>query len=156
MTNDFPNHQPGDWYSLNREQFIVFAGLAPIYNGFLAELQSSVHRGLNGDQPDPERQAFWAAIAAAEAMRKFLPRDEQEYCASILDMQSSNGSMKWDYLTWSGTRLNAVEERQLYRENDEGSPQPMDSYFLVQVPPDRDLPGRRHYDRLRSGAAYNS
>lgn len=153
MANDFPNHQPGNWYCLTREQFIVFAGLSPLYKGFLEELQDDVdqpdYRSFNG----PERQAFWAAIAAAEAARKFLPRDEQKYCSSYLYMQSNNRSMEWHYITSSGTRFKAVEERQLYRENDE-APQSMDSHFLVQIPNDRDQPGHAHYEALRRGGTY--
>jgi hypothetical protein len=137
------------------KQFMVFAGLAPMYNGFLRELQSGVHHGANGDCPDPERQATWAAIAAAEAMRKFWPRDEQGYCESYLDMQAS-GSMTWDYVTWSLTKLRAVEYRQLYRQDDEGPLELVDSCFLVQIPADRDLPGRHHYSQLRCGGAYNN
>jgi hypothetical protein len=153
-TDKFPGHQPGDWYSLSREQFIVFAGLAPMYNGFLRELQSGVHHGTNCDRPDPERQATWAAIAAAEAMRKFMPSDEQGICESDLHM-SVSGVITWDYITWSGTRLKAVEYRQLYRQSD-GPLESFDSCFLVQVPADRDLPGRHHYSQLRSGGAYNN
>jgi hypothetical protein len=152
-TDQFSGHQPGDWYSLSREQFMVFAGLAPMYNGFLKELKSGVHHGSNGDWPDPERQATWAAIASAEAMRKFMPSNE--YCESYLDMQAS-GAMTWDYTTWSGTRLKAVEERRHYRQDSEGPLESADSYFLVQVPADRDLPGRHHYSQLRSGGAYNN
>jgi hypothetical protein len=164
-TNQFQGHQPGDWYSLSREQFMAFAGLAPMYNGFLRELQSGVHHGSNGDWPDPERQATWAAIAAAEAMRKFMPRDEQQYCNSCLNIQTaaefSPGTMTWEYTSWSGTRLKVVEERQLYREeqlhqDDEKPLKPADSYFLVQIPADRDLPGRHHHTQLRFGGAYNN
>jgi len=154
-TEQFSGHQPGQWYNLSREQFIVFSGLAPMYNGFLRELQSGVHHGSNGDWPDPERQATWAAIAAAEAMRKLRPMDEQDYCKSDLHMRAS-GVMTWDYTTWSGTRLKAVEYRQLYRRNGEGPLETLDSCFIVQVPADRDLPGRHHYSQLRSGGAYNN
>ncbi len=155
-TDQFPGHQPGDWYCLSREQFIMFAGLAPMYNGFLKELQSGAHHGSNGDDPDPERQAFWAAIAAGEAMRKFWPRDEQAYCESDLFFNSSNGGMTWNYESWSGTRFKAVEERQLYRQDDEGPLESVDSHFLVQIPANRDLPGRHHHDQLRSGGSYNN
>jgi len=153
-TDQFSGHQPGQWYSLIREQFVTFAGLGPMYTGFLKELKSGVHHDSKGDRPDLERQATWAAIAAGEAMRKFMPSDEQPTCESDLHM-SVSGAMTWDYTTWSGTRLKAAEYRQLYRQGD-GPLESFDSHFLVQIPADRDLPGGHHYGQLRSGGAYNN
>ncbi len=63
--------------------------------------------------------------------------------------------MTWNYETWSGTRFKAVEERQLYRQDNEGLLESVDSHFLVQIQANRDLPGRQHHDQLRSGGAYN-
>jgi hypothetical protein len=158
-TNQFAGHQPGVWCYLRREEFIEFAGLAPYYNAFLTELQQDdVHRARSDDFPDPKRQAFWAAIAAAEAMRKFWPRDEQAYCESLLDMTRSkeSSSMTWRYKTRSGTELLAIENRQLFRQNDNGPLCYHSSRFMVRIPAHRDLPDKDHYQKLRSGRAYNS
>lgn len=161
MANNFPNHVAGDPYVLTREQFLRFTGLLEDFQAFLEVLQQQAAGGRlpgNGHNYEPEQQAFWAAIASFEAMRRFQPGSY--VCNSSLYMDAGSDAagpsqMEWRYESTSGTSFKAIEWREY---NDQDSiiepaelPEPL---FAVTIPADRDQPGRSHYEALRRGGTY--
>jgi hypothetical protein len=161
-TDQFPDHVAGDPYCLNREEFIRFAGLQEDYDAFLKVLQQKAAGGRlpgNGHNYEPECQAFWAAIASFEAMRRF--HSDSDCCDSFFSMEVGHNAagpsqIEWSYESTSGTTFAATEWRKYNdptSEEDEPAtlPEPM---FVVQIPATRDTPGRTHYEALRRGGSY--
>ena len=138
----FENHQPGEPYRLNREQFIRFAGLAVTLTA------------------EDIKVAMWSEIASWEARRTFNPLSS--LCHSDLRMDTSNGWMVWQYQTTSGTVLRAAECRTFLTQPEPGYPgvgcsdQFPEPEFTVTIPEDRDQPGRYHYQQLREGGAFDA
>jgi hypothetical protein len=155
----FADHVAGEPYSLTREEFIQFAGLQEDYKAFLQVLQQKAAGGRlpgNGHNYVPEVQAFWAAIASFEAMRKF--QQDADFCESCLVMEIERGApMDWSYQSTSGTRFKVLEWREEQHDRPEDSytiielPEPI---FSVTIPVNRDQPGRNHYEALRRGGSY--
>jgi len=154
MTLSFPDHIPGQPYSLTREQFAAFAAI---------NLQPQEDDDTGGFAVGSRHQiaSFWAEIAAFEARRLFNPYSS--LCHSDLMMiTSGSASMRWEYTTTSGTQLCALEWRCLLTEPSPGYPGSRCSenlpepVFQVIIPEDRDQPGRYHYEQLRKGGAYCS
>jgi hypothetical protein len=159
---EFPDHIAGDPYVLTRGEFLRFAGLLEDFQAFLQVLQRRAAGGRlpeNGHNYEPEQQAFWAAIASFEAMRRFEP--ESYVCNSSLHMDAGSdvvrhSEMEWCYESTSGTFFKAIEWRE-YNDQDliiepaELLPEPM---FTVTIPADRDQPLRSHYEALRRGGTY--
>lgn len=157
---DFTDHQPGQPYQLTREQFLQFAGLAPMAAAFAAAMEVDADR--RGQEPHriPER-AFWAAVASFEASREFNPL--MGGCGSDLAMDTHGdrpGCMVWRYWTTSGTIIEAAESRNFLKAPDAGYPgwrctgDLPEPAFMVTIPAERDQPGRYHYEQLRSGGSY--
>ena len=138
-TDRFPGHQPGEPYELSREEFVLFAGLDRLYRSFVTA-QPIV--GYCGGEAYEQKAAFWAAIGAFEANRWF---SDDNRCVSQLyaDERDDNGDLTWFYVSTSGTKLYAREQR-----SGEGAT------FAVEIPIDRDQPGRHHYEQLRQGGTY--
>jgi hypothetical protein len=155
----FPDHVAGEPYSLTREEFVRFAGLQEDYEAFLDVLQRKAAGGRlpgNGHIYAPEVQAFWAAIASFEAMRKF--QQNASFCESGLAMEIERGApMDWFYESTSGTRFKVLEWREWEYDRPEDTftiielPEPI---FAITIPVDRDQPGRTHYEALRRGGSY--
>jgi hypothetical protein len=157
----FADHVAGEPYSLTREEFVRFAGLQEDYEAFLDVLQRKAAGGRlpgNGHNYAPEVQAFWAAIASLEAMRKFQQDDGTSFCESGLAMEIEGGApMDWFYESTSGTRFKVLEWREEQYDRPEDSytiielPEPI---FSVTIPANRDQPGRSHYEAIRRGGSY--
>jgi hypothetical protein len=146
--NSFDDHKPGDPYNLSREQFLAFLGLTEIY--------SKLKSLLPGNREN--ERAFWAALAGFEAGRTFNPYSG--CCDSHLRMAIGSGQMEWKYETTSGTVFTVTEWREFQIRSAPGYPGskcsdelPI-SVFSVKIPPDRDKPGRYHYEKLRRGGSY--
>jgi len=141
-TDRFPGHQPGEPYELTREEFIRFAGLETLYIAFLAVLP---HHSRCSNRHEIAQQAFWAAIAVFESRRQF---DDDNRCESQLYADEADddgdGAISWFYRSTSGTEFYAVDWR-----SGDGEP-----VFTVEIPADRDQPGRYHYEQLRQGGTY--
>ena len=155
MSDQFPEHVAGTPYELTREQFAHFAGIAPgvavISQGLTADAEARY-------QPLPEPAvAFWAAIAAFEASRRFNPLASR--CGSELIADTDDGTMVWRYWSTSGTLMEAIEARECSTIPAPGYPgvecgelpRPV---FLVTIPAERDQPGRYHWKQLRNGGTY--
>ena len=148
MTIDFPGHTPGQLYTLSREQFLAFLGQEKIY-----QAQKNLRPGYR-----EKECAFWATLATFEAARTFNPYSG--FCRSHLKMAISAGRMEWEYSSTSGTVFKAVEWREFETVEAPGYPGSACSdelpapIFSVQIPADRDQPGRFHYEQLRKGGCY--
>jgi len=147
MTNDFPDHIPGEPYILTREQFAAFANIG------LPEPDNTDDRAVI--------TSFWAQIAYFEARRVFNPY--AGLCHSDLAMSTEGcGFMRWEYTTTSGTELCASEWREMLTQPAPGYPgsecsgELREPLFQVTIPADRDQPGRYHWEQLRNGGAYCS
>jgi hypothetical protein len=160
-TDQFPDHVAGDPYCLNREEFIRFAGLQEDYDAFLKVLQQKAASGRlpgNGHNYEPECQAFWAAIASFEAMRRF--HSDSDCCDSWFCMEASRdaaGSCKLEYRyeSTSGTTFTALECRKYNGPASEFEPVTLpEPMFVVCIPDTRDMAGRTHYEALRRGGSY--
>jgi hypothetical protein len=156
----FPGHVAGEPYSLTREEFVRFAGLED-YNIFLAVLQQKAVGGMlpgNGHNYEPEIQAFWAAIASFEAMRRF--QKDSGCCDSFLCMEVGRNAagpsqMEWRYESTSGTTFVATEWREYNDPASEDEPATLpEPMFVVVIPVNRDEPGRSHYEAIRSGGSF--
>lgn len=144
------DHIPGQSYELTRAQFVQFLGAAETYASLLLVFEG--HRA--------EQRAFWATLAAFEALRTFNPFDT--YCVSQLGSVTGVGQcpMRWEYTSTSGTIFEAWEPREYPTQASPGYPGeecgmdlPAPS-FTVTIPAERDVPGRYHHDRLASGDTY--
>ena len=154
--DQFPGHVAGEPYSLTREEFIQFAGLQEDCKAFLEVLQQKAAGGRlpgNGHNYQPEQQAFWAAIASFEAMRRF--QKDADFCDSYLVMEVERGApMEFFYESTSGTIFKAYEWRK-YNDQTEDEPATLpEPAFFVSIPVNRDQPGRSHYESLRRGGTY--
>ena len=157
-TLEFPDHVAGNPYVLTREEFLRFAGLLKDFQGFLKLLQQQAAGGRlpgNGHNYEPIQQAFWAAIASFEAMRRFQLKSAS--CNSFLVMEaghcaSAQSEMEWKYESTSGTILFTKEWREYIEQDTEAVlPEPI---FTVTIPADQDQPGRSDYEALRRGGTY--
>ena len=154
MAISFPDHIPGQPYSLTREQFAAFAAI---------NLQPQEEDDTGGVAVGSRHQiaSFWADIAAFEARRLFNPYSS--LCHSELAMSTdSTAPMRWEYITTSGTVLHASEWREMLTQPAPGYPgsecsgELPEPIFQVTIPISRDQPGRHHYEQLRNGGAYCS
>ena len=144
------DHIPGQPYELTRAQFIQFLGASSVYDALLPVFEG--HRA--------EQRAFWATLAAFEALRTFNPFDG--YCVSQLGSVTGVGQcpLRWEYTSTSGTTFEAWEPREYSTQASPGYPGEecgMDlpaPTFTVTIPAERDVPGRYHHDRLASGGTY--
>ena len=149
MTLSFPDHIPGQPYSLTREQFAAFAAI---------NLQP--HEDDTGDVA--VIASFWAEIAAFEARRLFNPYSGSLCHSDLVMVASGSASMRWEYTTTSGTVLCALEWREMLTQPSPGYPgsecsgKLPEPVFQVIIPEDRDQPGRYHWEQLRNGGAYCS
>ena len=152
----FPGHVAGEPYSLTREEFVTFAGLNEGYQAFLGVIRQQAAGCLlpgNGHNYEPEIQAFWAAVASFEAMRRF--QQDAGFCESYLVMEIERGApMEWFYESTSGTVFKAFEWRK-YNDQTEDEPATLpEPGFFVSIPVNRDQPGRSHYEAIRRGGTY--
>ena len=142
------------------EQFFLRPTFPEDYKAFLEVLQQKAAGGRqpgNGHNYQPEQQAFWAAIASFEAMRRF--QKDADFCDSCLVMEKEykgiqqverGAPMEFFYESTSGTIFKAYEWRQT---EDEPATLPEPAFF-VSIPVNRDQPGRSHYESLRRGGTY--
>lgn len=122
-------HQAGQAYHLTMEQFAAWLGI---------------------ELPEPDalrvaRADLWGGIAAREAGRWFA---DWQRCWSTLSMDSGDGRMRWEYVTTSGTLLQALD----WREPREPGEIPVPAYS-VTIPPERDQPGRYAWALVRLSIA---
>jgi hypothetical protein len=161
-------HEPGQPYIVNREMFSRF---------WRCELGDAPAHGAD----HADRADLWRAIASAEAGRSFDPG--HDYCHSELMISTEHGcgTLQWWYKTTSGTKLHALDSRSseppglircfdvlhqfedmlLWRDNSENpiADIPLDGFYAITIPEDRDQPGRCAWMQLRmamSGLDYRS
>ena len=122
-------HKPGDPYVLARRQFAAFAAIVLPSREQLGNQTEEVER--------KERALFWAEIARQEAGRQF-----QDWSRSQSELRiESYSAMTWRYATSNEhpTVLCAEEWREEGHE----------PKFSVQIPEERDKPGRNAWIFVR-------
>lgn len=132
-------HQAGQPYHLTLQQFAAWLGIE------LPEPERDPTGEPTHDSRRAARAALWGAIAAREAGRWFDP--DWGRCPSTLSMSTTEAfaSMRWEYVTTSGTKLRAID----WREHCEL----IGPIYSVTIPADRDQPGRYAWTMVRLAIA---